>query len=111
MVKKINDQNADLVVFAGDIFDNEYEAVQNPDRIAKTLAGIKSRYGSFGVFGNHDVTERLLGGFSVASQAKEMRDPRFEEFAKKAKIRILDDEVMLIDDAFIWWKKRCAKAG
>lgn len=100
MVKKINDQNADLVVFAGDIFDNEYEAVQNPDRIAKTLAGIKSRYGSFGVFGNHDVTERLLGGFSVASQDKEMRDPRFEEFAKKAKIRILDDEVMLIDDAF-----------
>ena len=100
MVKKINDQNADLVVFAGDIFDNEYEAVQNPDRIAKTLAGIKSRYGSFGVFGNHDVTERLLGGFSVASQAKEMRDPRFEEFAKKAKIRFLDDEVMLIDDAF-----------
>ena len=81
-------------------FDNEYEAVQNPDRIAKTLAGIKSRYGSFGVFGNHDVTERLLGGFSVASQAKEMRDPRFEEFAKKAKIRILDDEVMLIDDVF-----------
>ena len=100
MVKKINDQNADLVVFAGDIFDNEYEAVQNPDRIAKTLAGIKSRYGSFGVFGNHDVTERLLGGFSVASQDKEMRDPRFEEFAKKAEIRILDDEVMLIDDAF-----------
>ena len=88
------------MVFAGDIFDNEYEAVQNPDRIAKTLAGIKSRYGSFGVFGNHDVTERLLGGFSVASQAKEMRDPRFDEFAKKAKIRILDDEVMLIDDAF-----------
>ena len=73
--------------------------MQNPDRIAKTLAGIKSRYGSFGVFGNHDVTERLLGGFSVASQAKEMRDPRFEEFVKKAKIRILDDEVMLIDDA------------
>ena len=81
-------------------FDNEYEAVQNPDRIAKTLAGIKSRYGSFGVFGNHDVTERLLGGFSVASQDKEMRDPRFEEFTKKAKIRILDDEVMLIDGAF-----------
>ena len=100
MVEKINAEEPDVVVIAGDIFDNEYEAVQNPDRIAKTLAGIKSRYGSFGVFGNHDVTERLLGGFSVASQAKEMRDPRFEEFAKKAKIRILDDEVMLIDDAF-----------
>ena len=31
--KKINAQNADLVVFAGDVFDNEYEAVQNPDKI------------------------------------------------------------------------------
>ena len=72
----------------------------NRDLKVVLVAGIKSRYGSFGVFGNHDVTERLLGGFSVASQAKEMRDPRFEEFAKKAKIRILDDEVMLIDDAF-----------
>lgn len=87
MVKKINEQDADLVVFAGDIFDNEYEALQNPDKIAKTLAGIKSRYGSFGVFGNHDVTERLLGGFSVTSKENEVRDPRFEEFAKKAGFR------------------------
>lgn len=100
MVKKINEQDADLVVFAGDIFDNEYEALQNPDKIAKTLAGIKSRYGSFGVFGNHDVTERLLGGFSVTSKENEVRDPRFEEFAKKAGIQMLDDEVTLIDDAF-----------
>lgn len=87
MVKKINEQDADLVVFAGDIFDNEYEALQNPDKIAKTLAGIKSRYGSFGVFGNHDVTERLLGGFSVTSKENEVRDPRFEEFAKKQGFR------------------------
>ena len=46
MVKKINAQKADLVVFAGDIFDNEYEAVQNPDKIAKTLSMIQSTYGS-----------------------------------------------------------------
>ena len=100
IVKKINKQNPDLVCIAGDIFDNEYEALQNPDKIAKTLAGIKSRYGSFGVFGNHDVTERLLGGFSVTSKENEVRDPRFEEFAKKAGIQMLDDEVTLIDDAF-----------
>ena len=100
LVRKINKQKPDLVCIAGDIFDNEYEALQNPDKIAKTLAGIKSRYGSFGVFGNHDVTERLLGGFSVTSKENEVRDPRFEEFAKKAGIQMLDDEVTLIDDAF-----------
>ena len=34
MVNKINEQDADLVVFAGVIFDNEYDALQNPDKIA-----------------------------------------------------------------------------
>ena len=101
MVKKINDQNADLVVFAGDIFDNEYEAVQNPDRIAKTLAGIKSRYGSFGVFGNHDVTETLVGGFSTASSRKAFRDSRMESFLDEAGINIMLDEVTTIADGKI----------
>lgn len=100
MVKKINAQNADLVVFAGDVFDNEYEAVQNPDKIAKTLSTIQSTYGSYAVFGNHDVTERLLGGFSVTSKGNEVRDPRFESFLKDADITLLYDEVTCIDNAF-----------
>lgn len=100
MVKKINQQNPDLVLFAGDLFDNEYDAVQNPDRIAETLSQIKSTYGTYGVFGNHDVTERLLGGFSVASAQNELRNSRFDAFAEKAGIRILDDEMVTIDDSF-----------
>lgn len=100
MVKKVNAMEPDIVLVAGDIFDNEYEAVQNPDRIAETLSGLQSVYGTYGVFGNHDVTERLLGGFSVSSPKEEVRDPRFQEFADKAGIRILDDEVVCIDDAF-----------
>lgn len=100
MVEKINQQEADLVVFAGDIFDNEYEAVQNPEEITETLSQIKSTYGSYGVFGNHDVTERLLGGFSVSPKEEEVRDARFETFAKEAGITILDDEVICIDEAF-----------
>ena len=30
MVERINEQNADLVVIAGDIFDNEWEAEMSP---------------------------------------------------------------------------------
>ena len=100
VVEKVNEQKADLILLAGDIFDNEYEAVQQPDMIAQELAQMKSTYGTYGVFGNHDVTERLLGGFSVPSDKNDLRDSRFEEFAKKAKITILDDEVVSIDDAF-----------
>ena len=47
MVEKINAEEADLVVIAGDIFDNEWEAVQEPARMAKILRGIKSRYGVY----------------------------------------------------------------
>jgi predicted MPP superfamily phosphohydrolase len=112
MVEKINAQNADIVLVAGDIFDNEYDALQNPDKIADTLSQIQSKYGTYGVFGNHDVTERLLGGFSVTSRKNEIRDPRFDEFAKKAGIQILDDEVECIDDAFyIVGRKDYSKPG
>lgn len=100
MVEKINLLNADIVLVAGDLFDNEYDAVQQPDEIADILAQMQSTYGTYGVFGNHDVTERLLGGFSVPVQESGMRDRRFEEFAEKANIRILDDQVECIDDIF-----------
>lgn len=100
MVTKVNAQNPDLVLIAGDIFDNEYDAVQDPERIAEKLSEMKSTYGTYGVFGNHDVSERLLGGFSVSLDADEVRDSRFDTFAEKANITILDDESVCIDDAF-----------
>lgn len=100
MVTKVNAQNPDLVLIAGDIFDNEYDAVQDPERIAEKLSEMKSTYGTYGVFGNHDVSERLLGGFSVSLDADEVRDSRFDTFTEKANITILDDESVCIDDAF-----------
>lgn len=100
MVTKVNAQNPDLVLIAGDIFDNEYDAVQDPERIAEKLSEMKSTYGTYGVFGNHDVSERLLGGFSVSLDADEVRDSRFDTFAEKSNITILDDESVCIDDAF-----------
>ena len=58
MVEKINEQDADLVVIAGDIFDNEWEAVDDPDGIAATLRGIRSKYGVYACYGNHDIEEK-----------------------------------------------------
>ena len=37
MVNKINAVDADLVCIAGDIFDNEYDAVDEPDKIRDIL--------------------------------------------------------------------------
>ena len=61
MVEKINAQDADLVVIAGDIFDNEWEAVDDPDAIAATLRGIRSKYGVYACYGNHDTLLRDEG--------------------------------------------------
>ena len=100
MVDIINKQNPDIVCIAGDIFDNDYRAVRNPDKRAEILKGIKTKYGVYGCWGNHDVTETLLGGFSVHSAENNERDTRFEELMKKANVKMLEDEAVLVDNKF-----------
>ena len=100
LVRKINKQKPDLVCIAGDIFDNDYRAVRNPDKIAEILKGIKTKYGVYGCWGNHDVTETLLGGFSVHSAENNERDTRFEDLMKKSNVKILEDEAVLVDNKF-----------
>lgn len=100
MVEKLNRENVDLVCLAGDIFDNEYEALCQPEKIADILRGIKSRYGVYACWGNHDVRENVLAGFTFSRKEAREEDPRFLAFFQKADITLLQDESLLIDDAF-----------
>lgn len=100
MVEKINQMDADLICIAGDIFDNEYEALDDPQRIQQLLGSMKSVYGTYACWGNHDISERLLGGFSTHSARDNYRDSRMEELLTGAGITLLEDETVLIDDAF-----------
>ena len=100
LVEEINSQDVDLVCIAGDIFDNEYEAIANPDRVAEILSGIKSRYGVYACWGNHDVSEKILAGFTFRSAEAVERDSRFEVFLENAGIHLLEDEVIEIDNRF-----------
>ncbi|MDY4693248.1 MAG: metallophosphoesterase [Blautia sp.] len=100
-VKKINDQDPDLVVIAGDIFDNEYEAVEKPEKMEEIFQGIQSKYGVYACYGNHDIEESLLSGFSFSSNGKNKGNKKMDEFLEKSNIRLLRDEKVLIDDS-IW---------
>ena len=100
MVEKINAQDADLVVFAGDIFDNEFEAVEKPEEMARILSGIQSTYGTYACYGNHDIQEPILAGFTFSFQEKKESDPRMDQLLADAGIRLLRDEAVLINDAF-----------
>ena len=100
MVEKINRIEPDIVVVAGDIFDNEYEAIDDPDAVAETLSGIRSKYGVYACYGNHDIQEKILAGFTFHQEGKKVSDPRMDAFMEKAGIRLLRDEGVLISDAF-----------
>ena len=100
MVEKINAQNPDLVVVAGDIFDNEYEALENPDRLAAILRGIQSKYGVYACYGNHDIQEKILAGFTFGGKEKKESSVKMDEFLEKAGMTLLRDEYVLIDDSF-----------
>ena len=100
MVDKINAQNPDLVVVAGDIFDNEYEALENPDRLAAILRGIQSKYGVYACYGNHDIQEKILAGFTFGGKEKKESSVKMDEFLEKSGITLLRDEYVLIDDSF-----------
>lgn len=101
MTEKVNAQNPDLVVIAGDIFDNEYEALDDPERLISILKGIKSKYGVFACYGNHDIQEKILAGFTFGSrEGEKASDPRMDELLEKAGITLLRDEGVLIDNSF-----------
>ena len=100
LVKKINAENPDLICIAGDIFDNEYEGIKNPKKTAAILRSLKSRYGVYACWGNHDLSEPILAGFTFRNAKKDYDDPRMRNFLESANIRLLDDETVLIDKRF-----------
>lgn len=101
MVQKINKKNPDLVVIAGDIFDNEYEALDNPKKIVKALKSIESKYGVYATYGNHDIKEKILAGFTFSKKGeKKESDIRMDQLLEDANITLLRDEGVLIEDSF-----------
>lgn len=100
IVKKINSENPDFVCIAGDIFDNEFDSIQYPEKIKKRLKSIHTKYGVYACWGNHDLDEPILAGFTFKGGKQAKNDPHMEEFLKDCSIHLLKDEAILIDNKF-----------
>lgn len=100
MARQINQMQPDLVCLAGDIFDNEYDALDDPDGIVAALQSIQSRYGTFACYGNHDISERLLSGFTFGKKSEKTSDPRMDKLLADAGVQLLEDQAVLVDEAF-----------
>lgn len=86
MIKRINALNPDLVLLAGDIFDNTRLEIKNEPALARAFATLNARLGVFAVPGNHDVFD---GGI------------RMERILQNTSIKVLRDESAIIDGAFV----------
>lgn len=53
LVDKINEQDADIVLFTGDLIDKIY-MYDDLERVSFELSRINSKYGNYAVWGNHD---------------------------------------------------------
>lgn len=100
MVEKVNSQNPDIICIAGDIYDNDFDAFEDPDALAEELSKLSSRYGTYACWGNHDVNQKILGGFTFDNEQIIEHDSRMSDFLEKAEINLLADETVLIDDKF-----------
>ncbi|MCD7971097.1 MAG: metallophosphoesterase [Candidatus Azobacteroides sp.] len=80
----INKEQPDIVLLAGDVIDNSLKPLYEED-IAPLFSQIQSRYGIYGVPGNHEY---------ISGIDKSLR------FYQEAGIHALRDSVVLIDDLF-----------
>lgn len=85
-VKKINQLDADIVCIAGDIFDNDYYEISDPESIKGLLRQMKTKYGVYACLGNHD----------AGTSFREM-----EAFLDESNIRCLKEEHVVIHNQFI----------
>ena len=87
-VQKMNKVKPDLIALAGDIFD---ERTRKSVMIAqaKTLGKLKSKYGTYYVYGNHDDQKY---GNTMNSNTERFSGSDIKEEMEKNAIRVLDDQ-------------------
>lgn len=99
MVEKVNAQQPDLIVFAGDIFDNGVEGMSDPEGVKAALSALQSRLGVYACWGNHDVYARLFSGFQAMGDG--VRGREMDDFVRECGIIMLEDQAVLLEDA-VW---------
>lgn len=86
LVEEINALNPDLVLFPGDIIDDDLRPFLDRN-MGEILSGIQSKYGVYASLGNHDKTP---GGMD-----------KLIETLEQANMSVLYDEAVTIADSFI----------
>ena len=98
MVSLVNAQEPDLILIAGDIVTSCFEGMDDPSAYARVLGTMQAKFGTYVVYGNHDVEEPLLGGFSCVDAERAYRHPEMETFLSDCGWELLTDEAAEIPE-------------
>lgn len=86
LVSKVASLNPDLILIAGDLFDDDFHLLKDPDKAKELLLSMKSTYGTFASLGNHD------GGKTL---------PEMLDFLKESGVKVLQEEFQVIEESFV----------
>lgn len=85
LVRNINNMNADIILFPGDIVD-DHPGVYIKKNMREEMKQLNAPLGVYGVLGNHEYYGKAV--------------PEFLEEMEKSNVRILLDECIKIEDSF-----------
>jgi len=83
VIQEVNDLEPDIVCIAGDIFNDDFNAIRDPAKMSGLFKSIKATYGVYACSGNHD------GGSTFDEMVS---------FLEQCDVRLLNDEHVIIDD-------------
>lgn len=86
IIQEINNLKPDIVCIAGDIFNDDYYAIKNPEKAKELLKSITTTYGVYASLGNHDggrTFKELIG------------------FLEQSNVKLLNDEYVIIDERLV----------
>lgn len=86
IVQGVNELDPDIVCLPGDIFNDDFKSIKNPDRAKHLFKSINSKFGVYAVLGNHD------GGKTLHEMIK---------FLENSNIKLLNDDYVVIDERLV----------
>lgn len=84
LVQEINALSPQVICIAGDLFDNDFDAIRDPEAAKAQLSALSADYGVYACWGNHDAGATF---------------PRMEAFLRDCGITLLQEEVTVVGGA------------
>ncbi|WP_430597711.1 metallophosphoesterase [Enterococcus sp. AZ177] len=86
IVNKINQLHPDIVFISGDLFDGNYNALQDPQGMEKEFKRLSSTYGTYLCWGNHDAGETF---------------EKMRALVEASNITLLEDEMTVVGEEIL----------